>query len=485
MRIIYILILITISLSKEDIDITIPNKYGPTVLDDNNFDYFVSNNNVLVLFFGEHTSRQLLKDFSAAFQELKESKSEYKLAKINFDTEKVVMEKYKIRAPSVFRLFRKGYMSNFEGKPIKSDIVKFCLKKEKIELKVITSTEEFNEIYKENKGAVLVYWGNNKIKRNMLQTALYKYDNDHHFKFYECFDILIINEVGKKGGIVLYEATDKRNETLSGTFSQEDLFKFIENNGYPLLSPMDTRIFSGIHSHKMPYFVLFVKDYKETEEYYLIKEIAKLYKNKMIFAFSHITFGAQEKKLSTLLSINYRELPCAGIYDTTSGKMRKYKFTDKLTKENVTKFINDYYNKKLTPYYRSAYKPEKKGNLLILTGNSFKKEVLDNDKDVFIFFTSPFCQFCRNESKTFSKLADKLKDNNKLIIAEFDTYENEYEDIEIKKFPTYYLYRGDEKNKEPNEYTGSRTVYSFSNFLKNRCFNEITIPNKDKKKEEL
>ncbi len=67
----------------------------------------------------------------------------------------------------------------------------------------------------------------------------------------------------------------------------------------------------------------------------------------------------------------------------------------------------------------------------------------------------------------------KLSNNKKLLIAECDVTANEFEDIEIKSYPTIRFWHGNAKNKLPIDFKGERTVDVFIKFLNENASNKI------------
>ena len=74
-------------------------------------------------------------------------------------------------------------------------------------------------------------------------------------------------------------------------------------------------------------------------------------------------------------------------------------------------------------------------------------------------------------------MAKKLANNKNLIIAEFDTKENDIiGKIEISHFPALKFYRGTDKEKSegPFEYDGERSVEAIKEFIKEKAFHPIS-----------
>ena len=67
------------------------------------------------------------------------------------------------------------------------------------------------------------------------------------------------------------------------------------------------------------------------------------------------------------------------------------------------------------------------------------------------------CKPCKEFMPQYDLLGFSLQDNKNLMIAKIDGGENEIP-INIKQYPAFLFYRGNDKNKRPIEYQGNRTI---------------------------
>ena len=65
----------------------------------------------------------------------------------------------------------------------------------------------------------------------------------------------------------------------------------------------------------------------------------------------------------------------------------------------------------------------------------------------------------------FIEAAEKLSNNNNIILGEYDGTANENEGVEIKGYPTLKLYKANNKRK-PVEFDNPRTVDGIISFMK-------------------
>lgn len=158
-----------------------------------------------------------------------------------------------------------------------------------------------------------------------------------------------------------------------------------------------------------------------------------------------------------------------------SHKKTRYLF-DKSTEfsaANLQKFIQDYFDNKLTTLVRSEPIPQQKPNdpMTIVVANNYDEVVVNNDLDVFIFFYAPWCQFCKKALPVWQEFAASVKEKGTkgLIIAMIDANANDVPE-EITSFPTFYFKKGTQrgvKKLEPSQYYfGNHEVASFAEFVK-------------------
>ena len=104
----------------------------------------------------------------------------------------------------------------------------------------------------------------------------------------------------------------------------------------------------------------------------------------------------------------------------------------------------------------------KKGKPYITTGRTFKKDVLEVNKDVFVAFHAPWCGHCKRMEPIYNEFARKLAHVDTLRIAKLDATRNEVDGVRIQGYPTFYLFKANAKDK-PVEYNlQGRTVENWS-----------------------
>ena len=69
----------------------------------------------------------------------------------------------------------------------------------------------------------------------------------------------------------------------------------------------------------------------------------------------------------------------------------------------------------------------------MVVGKTFDDIVGNPDKEVLIEFYAPWCGHCKSLAPKYDELAEKLKDNEDLVIAKLDATSNDYpSDYEVR-----------------------------------------------------
>lgn len=161
----------------------------------------------------------------------------------------------------------------------------------------------------------------------------------------------------------------------------------------------------------------------------------------MLFVVSDVIEGIQ-KRLAEFIGVDDRHLPTLRLLDPRD--MKKYVYgedPDQITTDSLTKFVEEFKKGMLTPFMRSQEIPTSSlDNVRTLVGKNFKQEVMDSDKDVVVFFLTPWCMQCKKLATGWKQLASELKDVKDFVVAKIDTSTNEIENLDLRTYPAIKLY---------------------------------------------
>lgn len=90
----------------------------------------------------------------------------------------------------------------------------------------------------------------------------------------------------------------------------------------------------------------------------------------------------------------------------------------------------------------------------------------DNDSDYFVYFTAPWCGFCKAVEPVIEELATYYKHDRRMKIGKIDMIKNDiaHPNVHIRAYPSFYLFLGDEK-ENPVSFDGERTAIMITQFI--------------------
>lgn len=131
------------------------------------------------------------------------------------------------------------------------------------------------------------------------------------------------------------------------------------------------------------------------------------------------------------------------------------------------------------PKPKSAAPPANNDELpvRVVTRDTFVRDVLEADADVFIEFYYPWCGHCKQLAPFWEALGMSFSRARKnVIIAKYDMVANDMPDgVTVPGAPTMLFYRKDRKNK-PEAYTGPRDLASLIAHVHESVSSPIILP---------
>ena len=405
------------------------------------------------------------------------------LAKVDATVEKKLAEKFEIQGFPTVKLFIKGQPIEYTGGRKESEVINWMRKKTGPATKSLKTVEEVEKFQKDN-DVVLVYFGDNKADIEEF-TKVARKNEDFPFAVVEAQDV--IKKFTKAGTVVLFKNFDEKKRELTEV-KEKAIDEFIDKYSSPKVMKFDEKAAQIIFGKSLPAIMLYAseKSDKWSEYQKLMISVSEKLGGKLKVVLTDIKEG-MAARLAEYIGIKENELPSVRIADTR-GDFKKYNMEGEINEKNILKFVEDWENKKLKPHLKTAEEPkENNGDVFVVVGKTFQKEVIDNDKDVMLLFYAPWCGHCKALHPKYEEVAKKLKEKNpKLRLAKIDATENEVESVSISGFPTVKFYPGDKKDKAPLDYNGDRSVDDIIKFIKTNAATKIIYEEekKEEKKEE-
>jgi protein disulfide-isomerase A1 len=401
------------------------------------------------------------------------------LAKVDATVEKKLAEKFEIQGFPTVKLFIKGQPIEYTGGRKESEVINWMRKKTGPATKSLKTVEEVEKFQKDN-DVVLVYFGDNKADIEEF-TKVARKNEDFPFAVVEAQDV--IKKFTKAGTVVLFKNFDEKKRELTEV-KEKAIDEFIDKYSSPKVMKFDEKAAQIIFGKSLPAIMLYAseKSDKWSEYQKLMISVSEKLGGKLKVVLTDIKEG-MAARLAEYIGIKENELPSVRIADTR-GDFKKYNMEGEINEKNILKFVEDWENKKLKPHLKTAEEPkENNGDVFVVVGKTFQKEVIDNDKDVMLLFYAPWCRHCKALHPKYEEVAKKLKEKNpKLRLAKIDATENEVESVSISGFPTVKFYPGDKKDKAPLDYNGDRSVDDIIKFIKTNAATKIIY--EEEKKEE-
>ena len=224
--------------------------------------------------------------------------------------------------------------------------------------------------------------------------------------------------------------------------NDDNIDNFIKNNTYPAFTK-DINLIQKAYNER--YNMLFVV--RDIEDNYIdsfFKNISKNLKGQFIIS---IIDKNDKNNINLIKELKYPN-PNTKIQITISDK-EKYYLNQTLSEKNFMNFLNKYLDGDFYKIKKSEEIPkEQTENVYKIVSKSLYKEVIRNDKDVFLKLYSPRCGHCismaqdwRLLGNTFSKIKEHVR------IAEMNLLLNEFNLCKIGVYPALFFFKNGSKGK--------------------------------------
>ncbi len=401
------------------------------------------------------------------------------LAKVDATAEKKLAEKFEIQGFPTVKLFIKGQPIEYTGGRKDSEVINWMRKKTGPATKDLKTVEDVEKFQKDN-DVVLVYFGSKKEDIEEF-TKVARKNEDFPFGVVQSEDV--IKKFSKAGTVVLFKNFDEKKRELTDV-REKIIEEFIDKYSSPKVMKFDEKAAQIIFGKALPAIVLYADEKSEKWAEYekLMTSVSEKLNGKLKVVLTDIKQG-MAARLAEYIGVKDKDLPSVRIADTRND-LKKYNMEGEINEKNILKFVEDWENKKLKPHLKSAEEPkENNGDVYVVVGKTFERDVIKNDKDVMLLFYAPWCGHCKALHPKYEEVARKLKAKNpKLVMAKCDATENEVESVNISGFPTVKFYPGNKKDQAPLDYNGDRSVDDIIKFIKTNAATPIVY--EEEKKEE-
>ncbi|CAD8212387.1 unnamed protein product [Paramecium octaurelia] len=299
-------------------------------------------------------------------------------------------------------------------------------------------------IHESHNISVLVF--NDQFKQELKWLKTLKHHV--HFTYTTLPNARSLLNVGEETTLVMFTEKGLNRYDYDGEITYEKVFKFVEDHEEKYYQEFTQEaIETAFYEPKKP--VLFIFDEKD------YRDLAKTHQkeiNTILVKQDQVT-----DRLLNYLGVKGIQRPLAVIYDQNHSQ-KKYR-TQFSELSELRKFVNNFLNKKLEPYYKSQT-PVKNENwekqILTIVGEDLPKH--DN---IFIYFYSSWCKVCQQFTPIFEQLFQKYRGQK--AFGMFDASENEVKDQFIKEVPMIRWYNS--QTRQVVTFEGPLTLEAISEFI--------------------
>ena len=148
------------------------------------------------------------------------------------------------------------------------------------------------------------------------------------------------------------------------------------------------------------------------------------------------------------------------------------------SEETVQKYIADRIGGQGVGWTTSEQVPEDwdKNPVKVLVAKKFR-EVVENNKNVFVEFYAPWCGHCKQLAPIWDEVGEKLEDNKDVVIAKMDATVNNLDSVRIPGYPSLLLFQGTDKTNIPLQ--GDRSLERILGFFEEHGVNMKDDEKKD------
>ncbi|CAD5221012.1 unnamed protein product [Bursaphelenchus xylophilus] len=436
--------------------------------------------------------KKLAPEYEKAAKKLKSHK--IPLAKVDATVEKSLSDKFGITGYPTLKILRYGRRFDYEGPREADGIVNFMLDQSQPAAKELRIVSEAKKFFSKDDVTIIGFFASTESPQfEAFQDAAERTRPEFQFVGYTTDPSVFKHFGAVPNDVVIFypelflsDVEDKRKKLNSPNFSTEDLLSFWRENSATLVGLRTMKNVATKFARNPLVVVYYSADFspegRKESQYWRQKivPIAKKYiRQKFRFAVSHEEEFARELQEVGLGDSGLEHnVICFG-FDGKKYPMRPEIYDEEL-EENLEAFMKDISAGKVKPYVKSAPVPkDDKGPIKTLVASNFEKVLGDKSKDYLIEFYAPWCGHCKKFESKYIELANKLKGQKSLVLAQFDATANDpHDDFKVEGFPTIYFAPGG-LEKKPIKYTGNRDINDLIDFMKKHSVNSF------KTKEEL
>jgi len=446
-------------------------------LTDSNFDSQLVNADLaLVKFYAPWCGhcKKIAPEFEKAATVLKDNDPPVTLAEVDCTAEgKEVCNKQGVSGYPTLKAFKRGEKAfDYEGPRDADGIVKYMKSKAGPSSKHLLLVADAEKFLDNPEPAIIGFFTDEHSNENdrfqQLASAL-----SEDFRFAHTFSAEVRDKFAIQNNLAIFRAARLQTKLeparleYSGEFYLSDLKDWVNKNIHGLVGHRTT---SNSDQFKNPLVVVYFDvDYTKNPKgtNYWRNRVMKVAKKvadsgRLVnFAISNIDDFSHE--LSEYGISKNGDKPVVAARNAAD---EKFVMQEDFSPEQLEQFVEQFLADKLTPYLKSEPVPSSNdAPVKVVVASTFNEIVNDPTKDVLIEFYAPWCGHCKSLAPKYDELAERLKDEDDIVIAKMDATANDVpKQFEVRGFPTIFFSPKGSKSS-PKSYEGGREVDDFIKYL--------------------
>jgi protein disulfide-isomerase A3 len=425
--------------------------------------------------------KRLAPEYETAATALKSNDPPVSLIKVDCTVETKTCGKYGVNGYPTLKIFKNGESTDYNGPRESDGIIKYMRSRAGPASKELNTVEEFDKFLSNFEHSIIGFFSKTD---SALATEFKKVADQlsESLRFAHTTNQDILAKYNHIDKVVIYQpprlqvVLEPKENVYTGTGTSSDLKKFLQENLHGIVGHRTT---ANSQDFKKPLVVVlynldYIRDPKGSNyvRNRVIKVAQKLKSENLGLTFA---VSSVDEFRNELTEFGVESPESSGKFIIGRGsKDQKYKFEGEYSVENLEKFSRDLAAGNLEQFLKSEPVPTSNSDAVItVVAKNFDQVVNDANKDVLIEFYAPWCGHCKSLAPKYEELANKLKDEDEILIAKFDATANDVPSLyNVQGFPTLFFVPKDGKNA-PRKYEGGREVDDFIKYLAKESTNPL------------
>ncbi|XP_051023951.1 protein disulfide-isomerase A2 [Acomys russatus] len=246
-----------------------------------------------------------------------------------------------------------------------------------------------------------------------------------------------------------------------------DLSRFLITHSMHLVTEFNSQTSPKIFAARiLNHLLLFVNQTlaQHRELLTAFREAAPPFRGQVLFVM--VDVAADNSHVLNYFGLKAEEAPTLRLINVETTKKYAPSGVVPITAASVAAFCQAVFHGEIKPYLLSQEIPPDwdQRPVKILVGKNFEQVAFDETKNVFVKFYAPWCTHCKEMAPAWEALAEKYRDREDIVIAEFDATANELEAFSVHGYPTLKFFPAG-PDRKVIDYKSTRDVETFSKFL--------------------